>query len=80
MGKGKRSIAEIQAHNFSGRQKENCSRTEGAVGEDQGGEELSNEGSTSRLSGLRRDARGQMGQRNRLGLACPEGQADDTSD
>ena len=39
MGKGKRSSAETEAHNFSSRQTENRGGTKGAVGEGEGGEE-----------------------------------------
>jgi hypothetical protein len=37
MGKGERSSAETKAQNFRSRQKENRSRTAGAVGEVEGG-------------------------------------------
>jgi hypothetical protein len=40
MGKGERSRVETQAHNISGRQKENRCRTTGEVGEGEGGEEV----------------------------------------
>ena len=36
MGKGERSRAETQAHNISSRQKENCCRSAGEVGEGEG--------------------------------------------
>jgi hypothetical protein len=40
MGKGERSRAETQAHNLSGRQKENRGGTAGTVGEGEGWEEV----------------------------------------
>jgi len=39
MGKGEGSSPETQAHDLSGRQKENRSRSAGTVGEGEGGEE-----------------------------------------
>jgi hypothetical protein len=39
MGKGERSRVETHAHNISGRQKEDRSRTAGKVGEGEGREE-----------------------------------------
>ncbi len=49
MGEGERSRAETQAHNISGRQKENRSRTAGKVGEGEGAAEEVGVGPTEPL-------------------------------